>query len=176
MEGIAIKPITVDDVELLQAVALQAYKEYYLHLWYDGGAWYMEKCFNLQQLTEELQDNNARFFMVYADDDPLGFVKINVDAPFGDITNALELERIYFKRSAGGRGIGAYAVEYVFALAKSLNKQLVWLKVMDSSTKPIAFYKKMGFEICGTYHLPFEQMKAELRGMYIMKTALNEKL
>ncbi len=43
---------------------------------------------------------------------------------------------------------------------------------MDSSTAAIAFYKKFGFEVCGTYHLNFPQMKEELRGMYIMKAAV----
>lgn len=175
-QGIVVKPVTVDEVELLQAVALQSYKEHYLHLWYDGGAWYMQKSFAIPQLTEELQDENARFFMVYLHDEPCGFVKVNVNAPFDDTANALELERIYFKRMAGGKGIGAQAVEYVFALAKSLNKQLVWLKVMDTSTKPIAFYEGMGFEVCGTYYLPYEQMRAELRGMYIMKKVLGEQV
>lgn len=174
MEGIIIKPVTVNDVELLQAVALQSYKEHYLHLWYDGGKWYMQNSFNLQQLAQELEDDNARFFMVYTAGEPCGFVKVNIHAPLGDITNALELERIYFKQSAGGKGIGAQAVEYVFALASRLGKQVVWLKVMDTSSKPVAFYRKMGFEICGVYHLPYQQMKKEVRGMYIMKKELGK--
>lgn len=172
MEGVTIKPVTVNDVELLRAVALQSYREHYLHLWYDNGAQYIAENFNLQQLTEELQDDNARFFMVYTQNDPCGFIKVNIDAPLNDVTNALELERIYFKQSAGGKGLGGQAVEYVFALAKKLGKQLVWLKVMDTSTKPMAFYERMGFKVCGTYYLPHDQMKVELRGMYIMKKEL----
>lgn len=172
MEAVVIKPVTVSDVALLQAIAVQTYKEHYLHLWYDSGAWYMNKSFNTLQLTSELADNNARFFMLYAADEPCGYIKVNVCAPFGNIANAFELERIYFKQSAAGKGIAAQAMQYVFALAQSLGKQLVWLKVMDTSTRPIAFYKKMGFEICDTYHLPYDEMKTELRGMYIMQKAL----
>jgi len=39
---------------------------------------------------------------------------------------------------------------------------------MDTSEGPIAFYKKMGFEIVGTHRLKHELMKEELRGMVIM--------
>jgi RimJ/RimL family protein N-acetyltransferase len=56
-----------------------------------------------------------------------------------------------------------------FDLAKSMGKNIVFLKSMDSSVNSIAFYKKLGFENCGTLTLPFEQMKNEYRGMLILK-------
>lgn len=167
-----ITPIDIDDIEVLQRVALQAYREHYLHLWYDGGEWYMHKNFSTEQLGKELNDSNAQFFIVYNDNVAVGFVKINIDAPFENENNALELERIYFIKSARGKGIGTAAVQFVLALAESMGKKIVWLKVMDTSAAAIAFYKKPGFEICGTYHLDFPQMKEELRGMYIMKKIL----
>lgn len=170
--GFAITPITANDIEMLQHVALQAYRERYLHLWYDSGEWYMHKSFSKGQLSAELSDTNARFFMVHDKGIAVGFVKINVDAPFEGEENALELERIYFIKAAGGKGIGAAAVQFVFELAKSQGKKLVWLKVMDSSTPVIAFYKKQGFVICGNYRLDYVEMKEELRGMYVMKKEL----
>jgi ribosomal protein S18 acetylase RimI-like enzyme len=57
-------------------------------------------------------------------------------------------------------------------IAKEKNKKLIWLKVMDSSKDAIEFYKKMGFEICGTAHLNFEMMKPEYREMYVMRKLL----
>lgn len=45
---------------------------------------------------------------------------------------------------------------------------------MDSSNGPIAFYTKMGFQLCGTTRLSFEQMKEELRGMVIMKKEISK--
>jgi len=167
-----ITPITITDIAQLQAVALQAYRDHYLHLWHEGGEWYMQKSFSTNRLLAELSDGNAKFFIVYADGAAVGFVKINIDAPFESEQNALELERIYFIKAASGKGIGSAAVNFVFALAKKMGKQIVWLKVMDSSAAAIAFYKKLGFSICGTYHLDFVQMKEEYRGMYIMKKQL----
>jgi hypothetical protein len=43
---------------------------------------------------------------------------------------------------------------------------------MDSSTRAIAFYEKLGYIICGSLQLPmpaFSLMKEEYRGMVILK-------
>jgi len=168
----AVKPITLDDVELLRSVALQSYNEHYLHLWHDKGEWYIEQSFSVQQLSLELQDSNARFFLVYDDAIPVGFIKVNINAPINEVHNALELERIYFIKQAVGKGLGSLAVNYVFDIAKSLKKEIVWLKVMDSSHAAMFFYQKMGFKTCGTYVLPYERLQEELRGMYIMQKQL----
>ena len=42
---------------------------------------------------------------------------------------------------------------------------------MDSS-RSVGFYEQNGFVKCGTYTLPFEQMKPEYRGMYVLKLEL----
>ncbi len=168
---ILISPISVADVGLLRMVALKAYADHYLHLWDDGGEWYMQKSFSITQLTLELEDGNARFYLVYCEDEAVGFLKVNVDAPFQDVlgVDALELERIYLSKAASGKGIGKEVVSFVDALAATLHKKTIWLKVMDSSVKPITFYTQQGFGICGTHRLALEKMKAELRGMYLMK-------
>lgn len=169
--AIAFKPVTTEDAALLGSVALRSYQAYYLHLWHDAGEWYMQNSFSTPQLVKEIADSNARFFMVFTGGKPVGFIKINLDAPLGDEPAALELERIYFIEEASGKGIGTRSVQYVISLAESLGKQTVWLKVMDTSPA-ISFYKKLGFEICGTHRLDFEQMKEEMRGMYVMKKTL----
>ncbi len=171
-DDIVIKPVTINDALLLSTVALQAYRAHYLHLWYDGGEWYTHKNFSVKQLCAEINDDNARFFIVYVNNLPAGFIKVNIDAPLHNDVNALELERIYFIKEVNNKGVGTKTMKYVFALAESLGKQIIWLKVMDSSAAAIAFYKKLGFEICDTFRLDFKQMRNELTGMYMMKKSL----
>ncbi len=170
-QNIYINKIDATHVELLSKVALKAYSDHYLHFWHDGGKWYMGKCFSVQALQKELKDENALFFIAYENDEALGYLKINIDAALEgqEEKNALELERIYLTKAATGKGVGGKIMQLVFKIAKEKHKDIIWLKVMDSSTGPIAFYKKMGFEICGTYNLDFTVMKEELRGMYVMK-------
>jgi GNAT superfamily N-acetyltransferase len=167
---IEIKRIGTTDAALLSDVATRAYSGHYLHLWHDGGRWYLQTYFTAARFEEELHDADAWFFLVYYKKEAVGFLKLNIDkpAPNGN-QNALELERIYLTESASGKGIGTYLLNFTLDIAKQMAKEVVWLKVMDSSTGPIRFYKKMGFKICGTYLLSFPVMKEAVRGMYIME-------
>ena len=169
-KSIEIKRLGVEDAALLSAVAMRAYSDHYLHLWHDGGEWYLQTYFTAARFAEELCDANALFFLIYCEGEAVGFLKLNIDMLSPDETkNALELERIYLTKEASGKGIGTYALQFTIAVAKAEKKSAVWLKVMDSSTGPIRFYEKMGFEICGTHRLYFIQMKEALRGMFVMQ-------
>ncbi len=186
MDNMRIFKLTIDDAEWLSVVAKKAYFDHYRHLWYDYGEWYAEKCFNIEQLKQELSDENALFFGVEDGAEPLGFLKINVDYPLSkehcqsdylellsfetsEIENALELERIYLTKQGQGRNIGKRLVEWTFDIARLRRKDIVWLKAMDTSTNAIGFYEKMGFETCATLQLNFEVMKPEMRGMVAMR-------
>src|SRR4029079_12239669 len=125
----------------------------------------IDRCFSADNLEKEIADTNTLFVIVDYRDVPVGFIKINIDSVFENYKKeeTLELERIYLTKAACGKGIGALLLHFTFEFAKQKNKKLIWLKVMDSSTAPINFYKKNGFEICGTTNLDFEQMKKEFR-------------
>ena len=176
-----IQNIGIESVALLSRVAIQAYSDHYLHLWKNNDAdWYINKCFTIEVLTAELNDSDNIFYIVFDDEKPLGFFKIvlsNFLLPQGVRNekdgifeeNALYLERIYFIKEAVGKGLGEIAFQFILDKARRLNKKIIWLTAMASSMKPIAAYKRMGFEICGTKQLDFEQIKNEMRGMVIMK-------
>jgi ribosomal protein S18 acetylase RimI-like enzyme len=174
ISDIEIKRIGVADVTALSEIAIHSYCDHYKYLWYDEGKWYIEKSFSEENLLHELNEADARFFIIYYSKEAIGFLKLNINNPLPDEKNinALELERIYLTRSASGRGIGKKIIDYTINIAKETDKKLIWLKVMDSSTDAIGFYKKMKFEVCGTAHLNFEVMKPEYRGMYVMKKML----
>src|SRR5439155_1327583 len=82
------------------------------------------------------------------------FVKMNINQPLHNYEkfDCIELERIYLVRSATGKGHGHKVVEFCFEYARKLNKQLIWLKAMDSS-EAVFFYEKLGFESCGSFQL-----------------------
>ena len=172
-----IQNIGTESVTLLSDVATHAYTDHYLHLWKNNNAdWYINKCFTIEVLTAELNDPNNVFYIVSEYEKPLGFFKIVLSNPLSinDIfeENALYLERVYFIKEAVGKGLGEIAFNLALDTARRLNKKIIWLTAMDSSIKPIAAYKRMGFEICGTKQLDFEQIKDEMRGMVIMKKTL----
>ncbi|GAA4430109.1 GNAT family N-acetyltransferase [Pontibacter saemangeumensis] len=173
MNSVTVSPCTEADLHTLQDIAINAYGDHYLYLWYDGGKWYIEKCFSDAALKAELADPNAAFFLIYMKGELAGFLKLNVDKAFegGSAEECLEMERIYLTKSASGKGVGRQAVEFTVDFARRRNKRRIWLKAMDSS-KSVDFYEQNGFEKCGTYRLDFEAMKPEYRGMYVMQRCL----
>ena len=171
--SLEIIPCSIKDLEALSEVAIRSYKDFYLYLWYDTGEWYIDRSFAPSVLEAELRDPNQIFFFLKNKQDLVGFLKLNVDQPLKNYEayNCIELERIYFIRSAVGKGFGRRAVEFCFEYAANLGKEIVWLKAMDSSDA-IFFYEKLGFERCGAFRLNFPQMKPEFRGMVIMMKEL----
>jgi len=170
MNNIQITPCTSKDLYTLQDIAINAYGDHYLYLWYDGGAWYLEKSFSEKVLQQELANPNAAFFLIYSNEALVGFLKLNINQPLDKYTatEALELERIYLTKAASGRGIGREVVRFIKAFAAQHHKHIIWLKAMDSS-RSVNFYEQNGFRKMGTYTLDFEQMKPEYRGMYVLK-------
>ncbi len=168
--NLTIRQLSLTDAEALANLALRAYQDHYLHLWLDGGEWYMNRCFTNAQLATELADPNSRFYFISDAGEAVGFLKINLDKPLPtDLSQqAMELERIYFLGSATGKGLGRFTVDFVVRLAQEQNKPCIWLKAMDSSEAALNFYRQNGFVVTGTERLTFATMKPELRGMLVL--------
>ena len=168
MQKNQIIPCSEKDISTIIDVAIKSYNEYYLHLWYDAGAWYKQLSFNQETLKQEMLDANARFYLLYEAETPVGFLKLNLHKklePYTD-TDCLELERIYIIKYATGKGLGKQAVNFTLDIARSLNKKYIWLKGMDTSPS-MFFYESTGFKKIGTVRLDFELMKEEFRGMIV---------
>lgn len=175
MNNIQITPCTSKDLHTLQDIAINAYGDHYLYLWYDGGAWYLEKSFSQKVLQQELANPNAAFFLIYSNEELVGFLKLHINQPLDKYTatEALELERIYLTKAASGKGIGREVMRFTKAFAAQRNKRIIWLKAMDSS-RATDFYEQNGFRKTGTYTLNFGQMKPEYRGMYVLQLELSK--
>lgn len=55
-----------------------------------------------------------------------------------------------------------------------MDKEVVWLKVMDSNEATVRFYEKFGFKKIGTERLNIPNLKDELRGMFVMSKELRK--
>ena len=163
-----IIPCNPEDAKTLSGVALRSYKDFYLHLWYDNGDWYINHSFSKSVFEEELKDSNNAFFLLNMEENAVGFLKLNIDQPLKgyDQYKCIELERIYLIKSATGEGYGRQAMDFCFDYAKRLKKDIIWLKAMDTSDA-VVFYEVLGFEHCDSLSLDFPQMKEEFRGMIV---------
>lgn len=177
---ISFRNATPGDASLLTTLAREIYKEHYLHLWHPGGAdWYMnEYAYALHKIEHELLDNNVEYYLAFENNIPAGYMKLllNSALPGNEANEALEVERIYLLKSMTGKGTGRHLMQMAMEKAKTLHKDFIFLKAMDSSADAIEFYQKLGFSICGTMQLPipvFSLMKEAYRGMVILKMELH---
>ncbi len=171
---VTIYKASAADAALLTQLARSIYQEHYLHLWHPGGAdWYMnEYAYAAHKIAAELADPAVEYFIAAADDQPLGYLKLNTAATLDEKPNAVEIERIYLHKNTTGRGTGKQLMQLALQRAKELEKEILFLKAMDSSLDAIVFYQKLGYTICGSLQLPmpeFALMKEEYRGMVVLK-------
>lgn len=176
---ITIRKATPGDADFLSDLAKRIYKEHYLYLWLPGGAeWYMEEyAYNSQKIAAELNTHNVEYYIASRDDQPIGYMKLVLQAclPGNEALQALEVERIYLFRQTSGKGIGRKLMDLAMDRAKQLNKEIIFLKAMDSGSGAIQFYQSLGYVVSGAVQLSdkeFALMKPEFRGMLILKKVL----
>ena len=174
-----IIPIEISHSQLLSDLAKKIYIPHYPYLWNEGGIdWYIhEYAYSVEKISTELSDPNNLHFIAYLNKEPIGYLKLNINANFNgfDPNTTLEIERIYILKTCIQKGVGTQLIEFVKGVAANLNKKDIILKAMDSAEHALQFYKKNGFEIVGDLELPahiFKLMKPEYRGMFVLKHCL----
>jgi GNAT superfamily N-acetyltransferase len=176
---VQIQQIDFTQAQLLSDLAKQIYIPHYPYLWNEGGIdWYInEYAYPVEKISKELADPNNLHFIAYLNNEPIGYLKLNINANSKgfDANTTLELERIYILQTAIQKGIGTKLIQFVKEVSLKLNKKTILLKAMDSADQALQFYKKNGFEMIGDFQLPavvFKLMKPEYRGRVILKCEL----
>ena len=176
MESIEIKKIDSTSAEALSSLAKSIYVDHYAHLWLAGGMdWYInDYAYPVSKITCEIENENCLHYIAYINNEPAGYLKINIDAAIegGDKKEGIELERIYIDTKAVNKGLGTFLMNFVLDIAMSYQKKYIFLKAMDTAQLALQFYTKMGYEIVGTFRLSdstFHLMKEAYRGMNILK-------
>lgn len=134
---------------------------------------YTDKAFSLNQISEEYNHSNSSFFFAYMDRKIVGYLKLNTDYAQTEqgLTNALEVERIYARRSFQGKGVGKALMQKSNTTASEINVDWLWLGVWDQNKHAIEFYKRQGFEIFGRHDF---FMGTELQHDILMKLAIRK--
>ena len=172
--NLIIRKVEFEDLPTLSETAIRSYKDHFLHLWEDGGENYMNRSFEIKNLTEDWSNPNHEYYLAFWENQPVGYLKLRINSPLEgcENLNALELERIYLIKEAQGKKNGKSLIINTLDIAKENQKELVWLRVMDTNTASLEFYKRMGFEICGTDILNAPFVKKGFEGMLVMKKVL----
>src|SRR5690606_388646 len=116
-----LRKINLKDIEALKAIGKQTFVETFSsENSEENMANYLKSGFSTEQLTAELTDPNAEFYFAELEEQPIGYLKVNIGASQTELqdNNALEIERIYVLKEFHGKKVGQILYEKALELAK----------------------------------------------------------
>jgi ribosomal protein S18 acetylase RimI-like enzyme len=115
-------------------------------------AMYMAAAFGEAIQRAELADPDTTVFFAERGIDTLGYVMLRERRPPASVgvDDALEIARLYARRSALGSGVGAALMQCALAEAAGRGKDAAWLAVWERNERALRFYESWGFHRVGT--------------------------
>lgn len=145
---IKIRPVSISDVSVLQQLARTAFAQTFSeHNQPENVEKYLDESFTIEQLSEELNNNNSLFFFALVDNQPAGFLKVNVGDAQTELKDGdgMELQRIYVLQAYHGKSVGQALFEKAKSLAIEGGYPYLWLGVWEENHRALNFYRRNGF-------------------------------
>lgn len=152
--NIKFKKVEASDIALLQEISRKTFLETYAaQNTAENMQHYLDKDFGLESLLAQVSNPDSGFHLVWLEDQPVGYLKVNVgmSQTEPDQEQGLEIERIYVLKEFQGKKIGQLLFEHGIEIARKADKVYIWLGVWEENGKALAFYKKNGFVQFGTH-------------------------
>jgi ribosomal protein S18 acetylase RimI-like enzyme len=154
MHGFTLKRVYVADVTILQQISIDTFRETFAAT-NDASdlQQYLDTSYSLTKLTAEILNPESSFYLLYAADVPVGYLKVNFGAAQTEKydENTVELERIYLLAAYHGIGAGQFMLDSAIQFAKEARAHFIWLGVWEHNQKAIRFYEKNDFVITGSH-------------------------
>ncbi len=148
MENITIRPLSINDVNVLQHISRITFLETFAEInTEENMRKYLEESFSVAQLSEELSNPLSPFYFAELNNEVIGYLKLNTGEAQKENAheNALEIERIYVLREYHGKKVGQLLYNKAIEVAKQMKVDHVWLGVWEKNFRAMSFYKKNGF-------------------------------
>jgi hypothetical protein len=149
---LSIRPVGEKDLPVLRDFAEFTFRAAWQHM--NEPVYFEQYCrekFDPAALRAEWEQPESRFFLVFRQNAPIAYLKLNYGAQPEEPLDgpALQLERLYVHPEHTGGGIGAELLDFVENEARQSGAGWLWLSVWQESPRSVAFYEKNGFEIFG---------------------------
>ncbi|MGG1922582.1 GNAT family N-acetyltransferase [Chryseobacterium sp. NRRL B-14798] len=148
MSSIIINKASAEDVEIVQSLGIQTFSETFAEdNTEEAMKKYLEESFNTEKIKSELNNPDSFFYIAWEEDNPVGYLKVNSGEAQTELQDdtALEIERIYVKKSHHGKKVGQLLYNQALETAEQLGKSYLWLGVWEKNLKALQFYRKNGF-------------------------------
>lgn len=111
---------------------------------------FLSQQFTREKLLAEVNEEGNLFLMAYYDEVPAGYVFLKDQMhPHIPNENAMEISRLYARKSFIGKGVGKALMQAAVAHAIEQHKTFIWLGVWEHNQRAIDFYTAFGFEKFG---------------------------
>ncbi|RZJ72501.1 GNAT family N-acetyltransferase [Flavobacterium sp.] len=154
MNKISIRKVNPDELAVLRQISIKTFVDKFASVNSESDMDdYLSKNLSLEKLSEEYSNLNSAFYLAFADETPVGYLKLNSKEAQTDCRdqNALEVERLYVDEAFQGQKIGQKLFDKAIQIAKSGNFDFIWLGVWEHNEGAIKFYERNGFEIFGKH-------------------------
>jgi ribosomal protein S18 acetylase RimI-like enzyme len=113
---------------------------------------YVAQVLSHDPIAAELADEANFFFLVWYNGRLAAYAKLRANGePDVIATRPLEIERIYVLQQFHSQGIGAALMQHCIDFATAAGHDVVWLGVWEYNYRAVAFYRRCGFESCGSH-------------------------
>ncbi len=114
---------------------------------------YIAEFMSVSAFELELNDKNSVFFIAEADDEMIGYAKLQEHSTENCVSDKspIELCRLYVAQEFHGKGIAHKLMNECFDEAKRKNFQTMWLGVWEFNFRAQKFYEKLGFSKVGKH-------------------------
>lgn len=169
-----LESITIDQQAQLNALMQRIYPPAYDYFWTDNGAWYLQYCYGLKGLQQDLTMEDSRYYFIRSNSTIVGvfLLRLKHNCPDFPTCSALKIQKLYLGKEAQGKGIAQQLMQYAEQLALELGKDMCWLECMDTKEQALRFYHKLGYLRGSRQTLDFERLLPSVRGMFIMHKKL----
>lgn len=150
---IKIKIATEADTAILALLGRLTWSESHGHYIEDKNdvLKYLNENFSVSKTKQNLNNTNILFCIIYADDLPVGYAKLVVNASNKNVTsqNQCQLERIFILNDFIPLKIGQQLLTFAEEQAKKLQLDTIWLTVYIKNKRAIRFYERNEFKNVG---------------------------
>lgn len=113
--------------------------------------------FTLDRISAEIEDPASPILLACEGDELLGYAVLRAGSSTDCIAanRPIEVARLYLTRSRIGRGHGSALMQSCLEEGERRGCDVIWLGVWERNARALAFYRKWGFELVGTYKFDF---------------------
>jgi ribosomal protein S18 acetylase RimI-like enzyme len=149
MSEIKIRQANETDAALIAFLSRETFYDTFAeHNTPEDMALFMEQQFSTPELMKEVVDSSDLFFLAFYEEEPAGYIKLKPGRHIDliDTDKAIEISRLYARKSMIGKGVGKAMMLYAIQYAANNQYKTIWLGVWEHNKRAIGFYQSFGFQ------------------------------